>query len=205
MRGQKGSTFEGGVRSPCFIHYPEKIEPETTVRRVGAAIDLLPTLADLAGVKISGGKSLDGISLCPSLEGQEPSVDRFLFSAWNGKTTARSQQYRYQSSGELFDIENDPREQNNIAAEQAEVARWHQLALKQWQQANSIKRSNVNEDRPFVLGHPDAVWTQMPARDATPTGAIERSNRYPNCTFMQNWTDTQSSIEWDVEVPAGGI
>jgi len=204
MRGRKGSTFEGGVRSPCFIRYPEKIKPNTKVKRVSAAIDLLPTLADLSGIEIKGGKALDGESIKDPLRGNAEVSNRFLFSAWNGKVTVRTQKHRYHASGELFDIENDPGEQKDIAADQSGMARLHQLALKQWQKENLVQRSNEKDDRPFVLGHPDAIWTQLPSRDATTTGTIERSNRYPNCTFMQNWKDTSSTIEWNVEVPARG-
>ena len=204
MRGRKGSTFEGGVRSPCFVRYPKEIKPDTKVKRIGAAIDLLPTLANLAGVEIKGGKNLDGQSMAESLRGNAQESDRFLFSAWNGRATVRSQKCRMHSSGELFDIENDPGERKDVAGDQADVAQLHRSALEQWQKENPAKRPKEKDSRPFVLGHADAVWTQLPARDATATGTIERSNRYPNCTFMQNWTDTQSTIEWDVEVPANG-
>lgn len=204
MRGRKGSTFEGGVRSPCFIRYPREIKSNTKVKQICAAIDLLPTLTDLAGIEIKGGKPLDGESIKDPLRGIADASNRFLFSAWNGKATVRSQTHRYQAIGELFDIRNDPGEQSNIAADQTGMARLHQLALEQWKKDNSVRRSNAKDDRPFLLGHPDAVWTQLPARDATPTGTILRSNKYPNCTFMQNWTDTQSTIEWNVDVPVKG-
>ena len=204
MRGRKGSTFEGGVRSPCFLRYPTKIKPGTKVKRISAAIDLLPTLADLAGIEVKGTKDLDGESVAGSLRGDTEESDRFLFSAWNGRTTVRSQKFRMQSSDELFDIENDPGERKDVANDYPEVAQLHRKALNEWKKENSVKRSNVKDSRPFVLGHADAVWTQLPSRDATATGTIERSNRYPNCTFMQNWTDTDSTIEWDVDVPAKG-
>jgi len=45
---------------------------------------------------------------------------------------------------------------------------------------------------------------KLPARDATFTGAIERSKRFPNCTYLLNWIDTDSEITWDVEVLGTG-
>ena len=45
MKGRKGSTDEGGVRSPCFVRWPGKIKPGTRVPQIAGAIDLLPTLA----------------------------------------------------------------------------------------------------------------------------------------------------------------
>src|SRR5436190_13585626 len=47
MRGRKGSTDEGGVRSPCFVRWPAKINAGTNIPQIAGAIDLLPTLAGL--------------------------------------------------------------------------------------------------------------------------------------------------------------
>ncbi len=44
----------------------------------------------------------------------------------------------------------------------------------------------------------------MPARDAIGTGGIQRSNRFPNCSFLTNWTTTDERIEWDVDVLQAG-
>src|SRR4051812_13171188 len=68
MKGIKGSTDEGGVRSPFMIRWPGHIKPGARIAQIAGAIDLLPTLADLAGVTIPAGKPLDGISLKPLLE-----------------------------------------------------------------------------------------------------------------------------------------
>ncbi len=50
MKGRKGSTDEGGVRSPLLIRWPGHIKPGTKIAQIAGAIDLLPTLAELAGV-----------------------------------------------------------------------------------------------------------------------------------------------------------
>jgi hypothetical protein len=73
----------------------------------------------------------------------------------------------------------------------------------QWLQ-EVIPKSKETEDRPFTLGHPDYVYTQIPARDGVAHGGIERSNRHPNDTFFTNWKSTRDSIGWDVEVLADG-
>ncbi len=51
MKGRKGSTDEGGVRSPLHVRWPAKIKAGTEVTQIAGAIDLLPTLADLAVLK----------------------------------------------------------------------------------------------------------------------------------------------------------
>jgi arylsulfatase A-like enzyme len=51
MKGRKGSTDEGGVRSPLIMRWPAKINPGTVINEIGGAIDLLPTLAALANIE----------------------------------------------------------------------------------------------------------------------------------------------------------
>ena len=70
MKGKKGSTDEGGVREPCFMRWPGHIAPSRTIPQIAAAIDLLPTLASLAGIPVIGGKPLDGVDLTPLLQGK---------------------------------------------------------------------------------------------------------------------------------------
>ena len=55
-----------------------------------------------------------------------------------------------------------------------------------------------------MIGHPDYQYTQIPARDGTAHGGIKRSNRYPNCSFFNNWKTTDDKITWEAEVPADG-
>ena len=56
------------------------------------------------------------------------------------------------------------------------------------------------DERPFVIGHPDATRTQIPARDGVAHGNIKRSNRFPNDSFFLNWTRLEDFISWDCEV-----
>ena len=67
MKGRKGSTDEGGVRSPMIINWPGKIPQGKIIKKIASGIDILPTLKDLAGLKSKSKKPLDGISLEPLL------------------------------------------------------------------------------------------------------------------------------------------
>ena len=71
MKGRKGSVDEGGVRAPFLIRWPGHIKPGTRVPQIAGAIDLLPTLADLAGVPVASTKPLDGKSIKPLLLGEK--------------------------------------------------------------------------------------------------------------------------------------
>ena len=201
MRGRKGSTFEGGLRSPCLIRYPRAIQGGTRVKRIAAAIDLLPTLADFAGLDLDSPKPLDGVSIAPLL--RQHSVDwpeRLIFSAWNSKVSVRTDRFRKQADGGIFDIHNDPGETRDVTADHPQVASKLEAALKKWIKETNPRSSRDEETRPITLGHPDAKSTQLPARDAEPHGGVVRSNKFPNCTFMTNWTSTDDKITWNVEV-----
>ena len=69
MKGRKGSTDEGGVRSPLLVRWPAKIKSGTVIRQIAGAIDLLPTLTSLTGVSPAGTRPLDGKDLSPLLLG----------------------------------------------------------------------------------------------------------------------------------------
>ena len=205
MRGQKGSTFEGGLRSPLLVRYPGKVVAGAKVGQVSAAIDLLPTLAELAGVELNSPKPLDGQSIASDLTNPESEAsERMIFSAWNGKVSVRTSRYRMHFGGGLYDIENDPGESADLRASKPELAKSLGNAMTRWIDETKPLRASHKSDRPITIGHPGAVWDQLPARDAEPEGNIVRSNRHPNSTFMQNWTSTDDAIVWDVDVLADG-
>jgi arylsulfatase A-like enzyme len=62
MKGIKGSVDEGGLRAPLLMRWPSHIAPGTKIPQIAGAIDLLPTLAALAGVPLTSAKPLDGRS-----------------------------------------------------------------------------------------------------------------------------------------------
>src|SRR5262249_9635954 len=105
MKGRKGSTDEGGMRSPLLVRWPGHVKAGTKVAPIAAAIDLLPTLTDLTGVAAPEGKPLDGVSLAPLLLGRGGDwPDRMIFSHWNGNVSVRTQQHRLDAAGKLFDM-----------------------------------------------------------------------------------------------------
>jgi hypothetical protein len=66
--------------------------------------------------------------------------------------------------------------------------------------------SELDEEanRPFPIGHPSLFQTQLPARDAIGHGNIKRSNKWPNSSFLLNWTSTTDSITFNAEVLTAG-
>lgn len=200
MKGRKGSTDEGGVRSPLMVRYPGRVKAGTRVNQIAGAIDLLPTLAELCGVPLTSKKPLDGKSLRSVLEGKTAEwPDRMLFSTWNKRVSVRTQQYRLDSEGALFDMAADPNQTTNIAAAKPEVAARLTKAVAEWS-AEVLPKGP--DDRPYPAGY--SKLTYLPARDGVGHGTIKRSNTAPNSSYFTNWTSTDDSITWDIEVGQPG-
>lgn len=202
MKGIKGSTDEGGVRSVFFIRWPGKIKSGTRVGEIAGAIDLLPMLTALAGIPRVGDKPLDGRNLSPLLLGTAKNwPDRMIFSHQNGNVSVRSQLYRLDNSGALFDMVADPAQTMNIAADRPEVAAKLRDAVAAWRKDVLPRKA---DDRPFPVGYAEFPLTPLPARDGVPHGGVRRSAGAPNCSYFVNWKTTDDSMTWDIEVITSG-
>ena len=205
LRGRKGSTDEGGVRSPLVISWPGVIKAGTVVTQICSAMDLMPTLAELAGVDVVSTKPIDGMSIAPVFLDEKASwPDRTLVHHWKERVSVRTQRFRLDYEGRLYDMDKDPGQHVELNDSQPEVA----TALQE--KADEFRRDMLSEygkpfDRsPFVIGYEGARLTQVPARDGVGHGNIERSNRFPNDSFFENWTTVDDFISWECEVGATG-
>ncbi len=200
MKGRKGSTDEGGVRSPLIIRWNGHLQPGKTITEIAAAMDLLPTLVDMAGLDLTTPKPLDGISLKPLLSGKSPNwPDRLIVSHWGNRTSVRSRQFRLDDQDRLFDMQRDPGQGSDVSSRFPTVAQRLIRGKAEWE-SSVLSELPEHDARPFPIGHPDFTFTQLPARDGVAHGNIKRSNQFPNCSFFTNWISTEDSIAWDVEV-----
>lgn len=79
LRGHKFHEWEGGVRVPAVVKWPDGFEERREVNQVMGYIDVLPTLKEIAGIKTKSKKKLDGISMLPVLEGEKQTIERDLY------------------------------------------------------------------------------------------------------------------------------
>jgi len=142
LRGVKGSVYDGGIRVPCYIRWPERFPAGHVVDRIAAHIDLAPTLLDACGVPAPTGVHFDGKSLLPLLKKTQSAgwPDRALYFQWHrgdqpepGRAfAARSQSYKLVRREpvpggpkvpplELYDMEHDPLELRNVARQHPDV------------------------------------------------------------------------------------
>ena len=128
MKGAKGSADEGGVRVPFFVRWQGKFGAGREIEKLSAHIDLLPTLAEIAGViKLPDGQ-VEGRSLVPLLKNPNAKwKDRYLFTQrarwktgseptdhmWKG-FAVRNERFRLVENS-LYDMKVDPGQTTNVA------------------------------------------------------------------------------------------
>ncbi len=203
FKGRKGSNDEGGVRSPLLLRWPGTIPAGKVIPQMGAAIDLLPTFCDLAGVPISTRRPLDGMSLKPViLDSPKDWGDRVLFTHWRNRVSLRTERFCMDQNGNLFDVIADPAQKTDVSDQHPDLVATLKKSAELWR--NDLLTGLEDDQRPFVIGHPGSKFTQVPARDGKAHGGIQRSNKFPNDSFFHSWTSPNDKITWKAEVGATG-
>ena len=133
LRGMKRDVYEGGIRVPLIVRWPGKIKAGSVSDHVSAFWDFLPTACEIAGIDI--GIETDGISYLPELLGKPQSEHEYLyweFQELGKKQAARKGKWKavrlnvYETPDaplELFDLETDIGEQNDVAGQFPEVVK----------------------------------------------------------------------------------
>jgi len=149
LRGAKTSTWEGGLRVPCIMWAPGRIPAGRTCDEVASTLDMLPTLARLAGAEPPADRAIDGHDITPLLHGRPDAkspTEAFYYYQHTHLQAVRSGKWKLHvprpanppwtpnwakhiDSGDVFDIEapllfnleTDIGERKNVAAEHADV------------------------------------------------------------------------------------
>lgn len=158
FRGGKGSVYHGGTHAPSFWRWPAAFKGGVDSPALTAHIDVLPTLAEVAGTKLTGkvAAQVEGRSLFPLLK--QPAAnwpDRTLVThtgRWPAGEAAqakykscsiRDRQFRLVNNEELYDLQADPGETKNVIADHPRVAAKLRAAYDQWW--NEVQPMLVNE------------------------------------------------------------
>ncbi len=188
LRGMKSEVFEGGIRSPFLVQWPERLASGTTSDRIAAHIDIMPTLLDAADLPIPEGVSIDGRSILPLLEGKEVEwPDRKLFiqihrgdepisyhhfavidQDWKlvhptgfGREEIDLDTVPY----ELYHISTDPGESENLFDKQETKAEELLSAYDEWfLDVSSTRPDNYAPPR-IVIGSDREIRTRLTAQD----------------------------------------
>lgn len=153
LREGKGTVWEGGVRVPCIIRWPQHVPANSVCREPAMTIDLLPTIADIIGAKLPTMK-IDGLNIRELIEGkpgaksphevfyfyyQQNELQALRRGDWklilphtyrtmDGQTPGQDgKPGRYRQVAlkvpELYNLKDDPSERTNRAEEQPEIVR----------------------------------------------------------------------------------
>ena len=150
LRSFKGALYEGGMSSPLIAWFPGKIKPNTIAKGTAHLVDLAPTFYDVAGAKYpstyNGNKinPLIGKSLTGLFFKDEPiQRDKPLFWELWGNRALRDGKWKLVSyfpanQWELYDIDNDRGETNNLAAKNPDIVKKLSLEYLEWVNQNNV-------------------------------------------------------------------
>jgi len=188
LRGGKGRQWEGGIREPFYIVWPGVVEPESTTATPAIHHDFYPTLLEMAGLPSRPTQHVDGVSLVPVLKGEEI-AERALY--WHyphygnqgGEPSAIIQEdgwklihYYEDSRNELYHLEKDAGEQNDLAESEPGRAAAMSKRLKAWLEELDANLPFPNPNYSEEKAEQDRIRTRektLPALEAQAAGFLK--------------------------------
>ncbi|MDD7984005.1 sulfatase-like hydrolase/transferase [Lentisphaera marina] len=140
LRGAKGDVFEGGFRVPFAMKFPKQIKAGQVYDHPVSALDIFATIADLSQSPLNQDKPLDGVNLIPYLTGEKKGIphQQIYLRKFDGNRYAiRQGTYKLiipwrGAPPQLYNLENDIGEKDNIASKYPERVRELNDLRKQW-------------------------------------------------------------------------
>lgn len=145
-RGWKITLFEGGIRVPVFVKWPERIPAGTVIDDPVSHIDIMPTLAAAANAPLPADLEIDGKDLLPIASGLVDEIERpdnAIYWSSGFYKVVRSGDWKlqineFQDRVWLFDLANDPTEQTNLAETRpGKLAELRSLINAHWETARA--------------------------------------------------------------------
>lgn len=145
----KGFTHEGGLRVPMIASWPDNIIPGSQSDHISAFWDVMPTLCEIAG--IDAPENTDGISFVNALKGKEQKSHDFLYweyPEYGGQQAVRLGKWKGIRKNikkgnmklELYNLDSDIQEQNNVASQYPEIIEQMETIMKNEHQPAELDR-----------------------------------------------------------------
>jgi len=144
LRFYKNYSFEGGIKTPLIISWPKGLGHQNEINTFPAhLIDILPTLAELAGAdyplqfKESPILPAEGESLLPAIREEISFREKPLFWEWSVGRAVRKGNWKLVAHGkdaawELYNLEDDPSETQNIISLHPDIAKNLEGLFYEW-------------------------------------------------------------------------
>jgi arylsulfatase A-like enzyme len=137
LRGFKGQVWEGGIRVPFMVQWPDRIPAGKVYDQPVIALDILSTAVAAAGGKLPENTKTDGVNLLPYLTGEKKSPPHeSLFWRYGGQSAMRRGDWKLvmidDKPPQLFDLAGDNGEQIDLAGEKPDVLKQLKAAYDQW-------------------------------------------------------------------------
>jgi len=137
LRGFKHSFYEGGIRTPFIVSWPDKYKGGKTIDTPIISFDILPTILDVLNVKTPKEVAFDGKSILPLIEGKTDKHHETLYWSRGSEgewAVRRGDWKRYFNKGkkQLFNLSKDPAETTDISDKNPQVAKQLDMAFDSW-------------------------------------------------------------------------
>ncbi len=170
LRGNKGTIYEGGLRVPAIIEWPAGIAQPRVSEYPASVLDIVPTLLQVTAVTHADPRRpLDGVSLLPLFRDElgrreKPIPFRHIGrAAWIDNHMKLLTNQIDQGKFELYDLEADPAEENDLSSEKPETVARMRKQFMAWNE--SVKASFVGKDYPEGKVDPNEpqprFWTDV--------------------------------------------
>ena len=153
LKGHKFSLYEGGIRSPALLSWPDRIPARQVIGEPGAAMDIFPTFLRAAGGDPAQ-YELDGRDVLPMVTENAPSPHREIFWEMNRQTAVRRDRWKLVLQGQLVegappeddvhlaDLETDMGERHNLKDQHPDIAAELTAAAETWRAAIEARWQN---------------------------------------------------------------
>ena len=182
-RGTKNTNYEGGVRVPCLMRWPEKIKANSTNDGMIHVTDLFSTFATLAGASLDQERPLDGKNMTDVIFSYSQSPrDEIIFEVSGSVRFPAIRKGRYKLVGkELYDLEADPSEKTDIATKHPEIVK--QL---------TDRVTSVGKERPPLTGmdrlmSPALPWVYGQKENVTVPNWVKQEVQKIRNTQPKDW------------------
>jgi len=187
LRGQKGQTFEGGIRVPAVLRWPERLDAGTVMDQRMAVTDVLPTLARAASVRVPTTAELDGENMWPALARSqrvprrhpiafvsEIPIPGMIHTAifdgrWKLVQVIQERQTETVVRDFLFDVNADPNEETDLSKRHGAVLARMQRLMSEWRKQHPLAGT-----RGTLVAHPGWIAPRDWAEAVLPSELMQK-------------------------------